>query len=243
MLKKNRIIRFIAAIAAVLLVLVVLSRHTHSYRDDIRRLIAPAPPRVVVMGSWLSTPRTRELMYEEVSKLVRSKPTVIEIGAWKGVNAAALLRALRPGKLILSDLWAETSDPRYKARNEDLVRKRFANEISAGIVKVRKGPSKEQIEMLEDRSIDFFYLDTTHKYELTRDELERAQRVIAPGGFLCGHNFVHDGRANYGVIPAVVEFALEEKWSITHISRKKSSTRSFCMRRMALHGVHLTPQR
>ncbi len=98
--------------------------------------------------------------------------------------------------------------------------------------------------MLEDSSIDFFYLDTTHRYKLTRDELESAQRIIAPGGFLCGHDFVHDSRANYGVIAAVVEFALEEKWSIIHISQKEFETRSFCIRRMASSGAaDLTPQR
>ena len=49
-------------------------------------------------------------------------------------------------------------------------------------------------------------------------------RVVAPSGFLCGHDFGHPKKKDaspgmeYGVIEATVDFALEQGWELVAVS-------------------------
>jgi hypothetical protein len=192
------------------------------------------PSLKLMRHPWVELPADRAEMYKSLASLVRSKPVVVEIGVYRGVNAVNLLKIIRPGKLILADLWAETDDERYKSANEDIVKNLFAGEIRKAIVYVRKGPSLSTIAALATSSVDILYLDTTHDYLLTRRELPLAARVVSPTGFLCGHDFVQPvGKEfKYGVIAAVLEFALTADWRITHISQE--THRSFCLQRRKL---------
>lgn len=178
---------------------------------------------------WVKQPLTREDMYSDVAQILPQHPIVVEIGVWKGSNALSLFQRTNPRLLILQDAWKDTRDPRFKASNENIVRELFSSRIASGKVKVMKGTSQETIQSLEDGSADLIYIDTTHTYELTRTELVLSQRALSPAGYLCGHDFFH--RSGFGVISAVVEFALDYNWTITHISRKQEGSRSFCMRR------------
>lgn len=155
----------------------------------------------------------------------------MEVGVYKGENAAILLEQLKPKLLILSDLWAETPDVRFTSSNEQLVKERFSREMSLGLVEVRKGDSIEQLRAAKNNTVDLVYIDTTHAYALTLDELKNAERIVKETGFLCGHDFVQpQGKENsYGVMAAVMEFCLQRKWSITHLSME--THRSFCLRR------------
>lgn len=173
----------------------------------------------------------RRTMYSKIRKLLPERPVVMEVGVHTGRNAAILLEQINPRLLILSDLWAETLDARFKSSNEQLVKNRFSKEIRMGLVDVRKGDSIEQIRSVKEKSVDLVYIDTTHAFTLTLRELQNAERIVKREGFLCGHDFVQPlGRENsYGVIAAVVEFCLQRNWSITHLSME--NPRSFCLRR------------
>lgn len=179
--------------------------------------------------SWVKQPLTREEMYNDIAGFLPKHPLVAEVGVWRGDNAKSIFLAFQPRLLILQDSWDETTDPRYKEDNERLVRSKFAKEIASGTVSIKKGPSKSTITTLPPGKVDFLYLDTTHSYKMTYNELVIATAAVAPEGFLCGHDFVH--RPSYGVIPAAVEFALTYNWSFTHVTETQDSSRSFCLQR------------
>ena len=54
--------------------------------------------------------------------------------------------------------------------------------------------------------LDWLYIDSSHLFEHTRDELHEAFRVVKSGGFICGHDFHPDYP---GVIRAVNDFVRE----------------------------------
>lgn len=192
--------------------------------------------------SGLKRPTTREEMYEDLKTLVPERPTVVEIGVWRGANALNMYKSLKPGKLLLADLWADTPDPRYRATNEDLVRAKFANGISNKTVDVFKGRSLDAVKRLKPNSVDVLYLDTLHDYILARQEMVALHGFVAKSGYFCGHDFVQPlGKEDsFGVIAAVTDFALEEGWAFTHVSSEDITTkeasrpgpRSFCIRRI-----------
>jgi hypothetical protein len=176
-------------------------------------------------------PLDRVEMYKMLKTKLPQSPYIVEIGVWQGNNSQDLWYQLTPSHLALCDLWANTKDDRYKDSNEGLVRERFRAEILKGQVTVRKGLSLDCVLSLPAKSVHMLYLDTVHDYELTKKELEQAGRIIAPAGYLCGHDFVQPmGREkSYGVIAAVIEFSLQNNWRLTHVSREQH--RSFCLRR------------
>ena len=56
-------------------------------------------------------------------------------------------------------------------------------------------------------------------------------RVVAPSGFLCGHDFGHPKKKDaspgmeYGVIEATVDFALEQGWELVAVSLRDAPPR------------------
>lgn len=71
-----------------------------------------------------------------------------------------------------------------------------------------KKPSMEALSKFRDRSLDFVYIDGSHKYgHVAMDLMEWAQK-IKKGGIISGHDYYCDieRRANRGVGPAVDGF-------------------------------------
>jgi len=184
---------------------------------------------------------TRRDMYEHIKACALSEgvrlSVVAEVGVWRGSNAQALWEVLRPNRLILVDAWLETSDPRYVAANEQIVSDKFTSQVASGAVVLFKGTSMQWLAKQLNSSIDMLYLDTQHSYHQTHLELIRAARVVAPTGYLCGHDFGHpSGGMVYGVIEAVVDFALEYEWELLAVSLTDAPYRSFCIKRLPRRG-------
>lgn len=181
----------------------------------------------------------RYAMYDHVASLALSARgkhlgTIAEVGVWRGGNSKRLWDAFHPEKMLLTDLWAETNDPRYKASNQQLVEKLFESQVASGAVQTHKGDSEKWMASLADGALDLMYLDTVHSYGRTRLEMDRVSRVISKRGYLCGHDFGHPdekGGMVYGVIEAVMDFALTDGWELIAVSLDKPY-RSFCMERL-----------
>ena len=80
------------------------------------------------------------------------------------------------------------------------------------------------------------YVDTSHSYKTTFEELERYSKKVKKGGYIAGHDYVignWDGLVRYGVIEAVYEFCVKHNWEIAFLTSELNDSPSFAIRRIS----------
>lgn len=157
--------------------------------------------------------------------------TGCELGVNSGAFSRQILRHARPGHLKLVDPW---DTERYGEEKFRSVAKKFEKEIAGGRVELIRGYSTEAGAGFADGTFDWVYIDTTHAYRLTADELRLYAPKLKPGGILAGHDYsvgnVVDGVV-YGVIQAVQEFCVENDWEFLHLTMEPLAP-SFAIRKI-----------
>jgi hypothetical protein len=161
-----------------------------------------------------------------------------EVGAWKGDFSAQLLRRTRPQRLYLVDPWEYRDDPEYAHAMfgdrtpggqqkmdaiHDAVCARFAREIAAGKVVVKRARSTEAAAGLD--SLDWAYIDGDHTYPAVRQDLEAYYPLIRPGGVLAGDDYGMVGWWEDGVRRAVDEFAATHGCELTVMGHQFAFTK------------------
>ena len=147
-----------------------------------------------------------------------------EVGVWEGDMSSKLLQQVRPKKLLLVDPWA--FDPRFagslfgggSAKSQvdmdtvcQKVRKRFAAEISQGVVSVHRCSSAECAGSVAAEALDWFYIDGNHTYEFVLEDLRSWYPKVRPGGLVVGDDYDRpDAWWDDGVTRAVMEFVKTE---------------------------------
>lgn len=192
---------------------------------------AAAMPHVQIDERRLRNARLLPTRQDLLRRLPRGG-TVAEIGVASGGFSADILAIARPARLILADAW---HSERYGEAMRRGVEARFAAEIAAGRVEIRRGLSTEVCPGLEDASLDWAYLDTDHSYATTRAELEILAAKVKPGGVIAGHDYSlgsWHGLIRYGVVEAVHEFCMERDWEILFLTMEQSVLPSFAIRAM-----------
>jgi predicted O-methyltransferase YrrM len=127
--------------------------------------------------------------------------TVVELGAFSGWTSAHIALALQfrsnGGRLYC----VEMHDQHLNALSQNLARYRLND-----VVEVIQGMSldKHVIENLPD-SIDLVFLDTSHTYPATRDEMLAYLPRLTPRGCLV----LHDSISAVGVRRSLAEFSTE----------------------------------
>ena len=158
-----------------------------------------------------------------------------EIGVKAGSYSDWLLKKWRGKKLYSIDMWK-----RYKMNSKGDVRiiaddslknekkDRFYNitKDKLSIYKERsvilRMTSEDASKTINDNSLDFCYIDASHKYVQVKNDIKCWSPKIRKGGILCGHDYAPDikkwalkwGDRKYphgGVTQAVDEFAQEAK--------------------------------
>jgi hypothetical protein len=147
-----------------------------------------------------------------------------EVGVWEGDMSSKLLQQVRPKKLLLVDPWA--FDPRFadslfgggSAKSQvdmdtvcQKVRKRFATEISQGVVSVHRCSSAECAGSVAAEALDWVYIDGNHTYEFVLEDLRSWYPKVRPGGLVVGDDYDRpDAWWDDGVTRAVMEFVKTE---------------------------------
>lgn len=137
-------------------------------------------------------------------ELMPKEGVFVEIGTAKGDYAKQILEICKPKKLYLIDFWAMGNEDW-----EPFVRERFKNEIQSGQVVILKGDSIEMLKKIEDKSLDFAYIDAFHDYEHPKNELNTLKNKMKDSGYICGHDYTRVeiiDCTQYGIIEAVNEF-------------------------------------
>src|SRR5262249_9334468 len=153
----------------------------------------------------------------ELLKALPRGGVIAEIGVADGDYSAEILSLNQPATLHLIDAW---DDERF-SRGLELVQSRFEREIAVGSGTIHHGRSVDVLPSLAKKSFDWIYLDTTHGYDDTVQELRLCKSLIKDGGYIAGHDFCTGNPYNgypYGVIQAVYEFCAEYRWKFVYIT-------------------------
>jgi len=68
------------------------------------------------------------------------------------------------------------------------------------------GFSVETSKWIQDKSLDFVFIDANHKYEFVKEDIEAWYPKVRSGGIVSGHDYYEFKSGRGGVIPAVDEF-------------------------------------
>jgi hypothetical protein len=170
---------------------------------------------------------------DELLKNMPVNAVVAEIGVDEGEFSRRILKITDPQKLHLIDSWAENT--RYHIGLKSLVEDKFKKELSEGKVALDVGLSTSILKQYPDHYFDWVYLDTDHSYETTRKELAILKQKVKPDGIIAGHdysigNWISGQR--YGVVEAVNEFCVMEKWEILFLTVETDQYRSFAIKQL-----------
>lgn len=98
---------------------------------------------------------------------------VAELGVAAGDFSRQIVDICAPAQLHLVDIWGSE---RYGESLYLSVNSHFHQQQQRGEVIIHRKPSLEALESFPDQTFDWVYIDTTHSYELTRDELRASAR-------------------------------------------------------------------
>ena len=141
-----------------------------------------------------------------------------EVGVHKGHFSDVILDVVEPTELHLIDPWyllgAEWrwgKGDRSTAHALGRIISRMGSRLADGQVVVHVGWALDVVESFEDGSLDWIYVDTSHRYEDTKAQLPVLARKVRPGGVIAGDDwYAKPSHPHHGVARAVQEFAEDE---------------------------------
>ncbi len=169
---------------------------------------------------------------EELLECLPKGGIVAELGVDEGEFSKSILGINKPKKLHLVDFWGSK---RYNQDKRRKVETRFKKNIEANNLEINLGLSTEVVKGFQDNYFDWIYIDTSHSYKTTIEELELYRSKIKSNGFIAGHDYVMghwNGMVRYGVIEAVYEFCVKYNWEIMFLTTELNESLSFAIKRI-----------
>ncbi len=163
-------------------------------------------------------------------ELLPKNAVVSEIGVAAGEFSAQILAITNPKKLHLIDSWAH--DERYE-NFQDQIAAMFAAQIAVGQVVIQRGLTITELAKFPDAYFDWVYVDSSHDYESTSQELELCRAKVKAGGLIAGHDYVTGhwpGWYRYGVIEAVNAFCVKYGWEMIYLTHEAHRHLSYALR-------------
>lgn len=151
-----------------------------------------------------------------------------EIGIFKGQLSAILLHRRPKMLLYMVDSWAPTQDQpkayiecgdfhallpaekQERCYRETLSAVRFAIDRAV----ILRMHSSRAAEKVDDASLDFVFIDADHSYEGCKADIEAWAPKVKSGGYLCGHDYDHPIKVDFGVKRAVDEAVASNGWNL-----------------------------
>jgi hypothetical protein len=135
---------------------------------------------------------------QELAKLFQEKKLKnkgVEVGSFKGEYAKEILSCW-DGKLYLVDVWREldikeyhdlTNQVNYKSIMADCFDNIKDNEDRCFMIRAK---SEHAVDLFEDESLDFVYIDANHKYDAIKQDIELWFPKVRKGGIVSGHDYL-----------------------------------------------------
>ncbi|HVR16986.1 MAG TPA: class I SAM-dependent methyltransferase [Candidatus Limnocylindrales bacterium] len=174
-------------------------------------------------GNWKSVlgARARSASPGVRASAFPNNSTGAELGVFTGLFSAVLSRQRKLSKVTFVDPWWTVYGERYpdwgsytdfgrvRTRQAFETAKRRISGFQNRFVEVMS--SYKWLESQPDESLDWIYLDSTHTYDGTKQELKLINRKIRKTGLICGDDWQSDrNHRHHGVFLAVNEFIREE---------------------------------
>ena len=162
-------------------------------------------------------------------ELLPQNAIVAELGVDEGDFSIQISRITKPIRLYLIDIWGSE---RYSRKKMKTVRNKFNKEIENGEVVIICNDSITALNTFSDNFFDWIYIDTSHTYQQTIDELVTSMKKIKPGGIIAGHDYTQGNvrkGSRYGVIHAVHEFCIEYHWEMIYLTHESHRYLSFAI--------------
>lgn len=163
----------------------------------------------------------------------------LEIGVWRGSYSRSIIKNLQPTTFYGVDPYdiyeGYTDKPNLlEFQNnrslEELYNrvmktfKTFNTELSHTNSKIIREMGTNYAPTFADNTIDFVYLDSDHKYESVKSEINAWYPKVKVGGILAGHDYIARSHIEeFGVIPAVTEFIERENLTLHTTDEEFSS--------------------
>lgn len=173
---------------------------------------------------------------DNIDLILKQNSIGCELGVFEGEFSEILLNSKKFSKLYLVDLFSGTIESgdktgnniKYKNGNDLLntVTAKFSNHES---IEIAKSDSISFLKSFKDNYFDFIYIDTSHQYEHTKNELEISLKKIKSQGVIAGHDY-NKYRFN-GVVRAVDEFSKENNFKLNLTSSDVLETFYFIIKK------------
>jgi hypothetical protein len=168
---------------------------------------------------------------KDILRLATAGTVGAELGVFTGLFAETILETVRPAVLHLVDPWWLAYGERYPdwgaytaagtlstrvAHDAAVARAEAARDDCD--VHVHVATSADWLRNLPDASLDWAYLDSTHYYRETLDELELLHDKLRPDGIVLGDDWRPEpSDPHHGVFRAVHELVRAGKWDVLRV--------------------------
>jgi hypothetical protein len=118
-----------------------------------------------------------------------------EIGVFKGDFSKEILNKWG-GKLYMIDVWRELGDEYIDASNHKNHSDAYEETMTKIIGLEERGimirsTSKDCIDLFEDESLDFVFIDANHAYDFVKEDIELWFPKLKKGGIFSGHDYMN----------------------------------------------------
>lgn len=156
---------------------------------------------------------------------------VAEVGVDEGRYSEKILAITTPRVLHLIDPW---DSKRYGEGKMKIIGDKFKNQIDSGQVVIHRGRCVDILKGFEDDYFDWVYLDASHRYRETLEELELCRLKVRSGGLIAGHDYAAgnvDRAIRYGVVEAVNEICNKYDYRLAFLTNEARRYLSFALRK------------
>jgi hypothetical protein len=202
----------------------------------------PKLPDALVRGALILPDRNA------IVDLLPKKKVMVELGVALGTFSTYALRVAQPSLFVaidtfrlheLEEFWGrETQELFGGLTHGDWYRRKFADRIAAGAMKVIEGDSAAGLDQFDDSSIDIVYVDADHRYDAVKADLRVLQRKMRPDGFIIMDDYILVEHLQsphlLGVIYATNEFMLEHGWALHYLALQTNTYYQVVLRRAGI---------
>lgn len=138
-----------------------------------------------------------------------------EIGVFEGRYAEILFQQIPNLKLLCVDDWKlGVTHPKMKRAVHRL------NKYNAIII---HKTSMEAVKSVKDESLDFVFIDASHKYPDVRDDIREWTKKVRRGGIVSGHDYSTLTRTGNDVVRPVNEYVQEHGYTLLLTKRDRQN--------------------
>jgi len=158
--------------------------------------------------------------------LIPKESVGAELGVFTGLLSEAILEIVRPRRLFLVDVWWTRYGEFYPDWGAYTDFGRLPTRVAYEAAVFRTNSSTSEVTRvvsssidwacsIPDASLDWAYIDTTHSYAQTVDELKALAPKVKPNGLILGDDWRADPEhPHHGVMLAVNDFVRQTNFDI-----------------------------